>query len=330
MIARFDHVVLSAVHTVLPSQCIALSDYRSLFGDEVDKIMKTTGLESIGLFGEETNAEVEGIRAAQRLLETEAMNAKAIDAVVFVSQTPSRRYPYGATAIQSALEMSTRTLCFDFPNGCAGYIQGLFQAALLIQSGLCRRVLVIAAECGSRLVDPNDRSLRMLFGDAATASLVEFKETESMTFALWNDGSGIPALHQNISSGAKEYMHMDGMEIFQFSITQVPACLENICNSVRIPLQQIPLFAMHQPNAFIINYLRKKLGLTEQQMPVGFNGIGNTGPASIPCLLSSLYGEDASTLTQAILCGFGIGLSVAACYLSLQNTSIAPVYYGTH
>jgi 3-oxoacyl-[acyl-carrier-protein] synthase-3 len=189
------------------------------------------------------------------------------------------------------------------------------------------------------MINPKDRAVRMVFGDAGSATLIE-QGSGKIYAALQSDGSGakdliIPAGGFRMPSSPQtciaserepgnfrsdEDLYMDGMSILNFAIREVPKMIDETLNALHWDKSEVGSVVFHQANEFIVNYLAKRLKLSKDQAPIAVEGFGNTGPSSIPLLLSNC-GETLSAagrLNKAILCGFGVGLSwgVIGCDLS--------------
>jgi 3-oxoacyl-[acyl-carrier-protein] synthase-3 len=172
----------------------------------------------------------------------------------------------------------------------------------------------------------------MVFGDAASATIVEPGDG-AIDFAFSTDGAGRPHLNTPLDydagaacSARAGHLHMDGTAVMNFALTQVPVQLLRLLDRCRLGHADVDLAAFHQANAFMLKYLRKITRFTAEQLPIGMEETGNTGPSSIPLLLAGLPAAPDRRLEQVALCGFGVGLSVGAARLSLEGTArFAPV-----
>lgn len=303
-------------------------------------IIKATGVEKARIAPNGVTASDMCLKAAEHLLEKEQTDRSTIDGLVFVSQTADYILPSTSICLQERLKLSQDTVCIDIHYGCSGYIYGLFQAACWINSGMCNNVLVLSGDTSSRLINPNDRSLRMVFGDCGTATLVR-KGDSSTGFHIQSDGSGsnrliVPAggfrtpisaetsvlKYDDDNNGRTENdMYMDGMAIFEFALTKVHKNIFSLLESMQWTNEQVGLYALHQANAFMVNCIRKKLKAKADIVPVNVNKYGNTGPATIPLLLSDLCSSKHSfDLSHVVMSGFGVGLSWGSVATDLTKT----------
>ncbi|WP_207835613.1 ketoacyl-ACP synthase III [Pseudomonas sp. 43(2021)] len=325
---------IRAVSSALPDRQLTLDDFAALFGErEAARIAKSTGIGSVRIAGELSTTDL-ACGAARSLFDTADVDPYSIDALVLVTQTPDVLMPASSAILAARLGLRRDIPAFDLNFGCSGYVYGLFQASLLVASGSCRRVLLCTSDVISKLLQPQDHHVRMVFGDGASATLVE-AGPHSFSFAFSTDGNGArhlgtPLRYQaaerepGTTSAAIGSLFMDGAQVMNFALEQVPAALHAFLHELQLPADSIPYFLLHQANAFMLHYLGRKLGIDAARIPVHVDGIGNTGPSSIPVLLSA--SPDAERLRQdnLVACGFGVGLSVGLAHLSLRDTLLIP------
>jgi len=173
MKSTFNNIHISKIAAALPSDLYDLHDLKDLYGEsDVNKIIKTTGISKVRLAKRGLTASDMCEYAAKYLFDND-VNKDAIDGLLFVSQTRDHILPQTSNILQDKLGLATNTYCLDLPLGCSGYVYGLFQASLLVNSGACTKVLLLAGDTTSQMINDEDRALRMVFGDAGTATIVE-------------------------------------------------------------------------------------------------------------------------------------------------------------
>lgn len=336
----FQQIKISHVSAVLPSNIIDLQGLAGIYGDaEVKKIIKTTGIQSVRYADAQTTSADLCEKAAKEILAKKPELKTQINGLIFVSQTRDYILPQTSHLLQHKLDLKQDTVCFDLPIGCTGYIYGILQAAMLINSGMCNKVLVLAGDTTSKIVSKGDRTVSMVFGDAGTATLVE-KGTGTIGVILKSDGAGakdliIPAggfrKPKNIETSlmksyednlqrSDEHLFMDGMQVFNFSISQIPKIIEDALLQMYWKKEETDQFVLHQANEFMVNYLAKRLKLKSEQVPLSVKEYGNTGPSSIPLTLCDQFYEKKTNLEKVILCGFGVGLSWGTIGINLNDT----------
>lgn len=341
MKVKLKGIQISSISSCVPSDKVDLNNFALEFGEnEVNRIIKTTGIEGIRQARLNVTTSDLCIEAAKQLFQVNNVDVSEIGAIVFVSQTADYIMPQTSHIIQNKLGLNEDTICFDLPIGCNGYIYGLYQSSLLISSKSCKKVLLLSGDTSTKLINEKDRSLKMVFGDGGSATLIE-EGGDELSFIIYSDGSKFDSLiipdggarnPINESSGQLNFdsdgngrtssnLFMDGMAIFNFAINRVPPLIQEILEYVKWEKDEVDLYAMHQANKFMIDYLRKKCKVRIERMPVVVDGIGNTGPGTIPILLTELNSK-SNILNKVILCGFGIGLSWGAVSCNLSKTNI--------
>ena len=335
-----DNIRISAISSYLPEKKLELASLGDLYGEkEVASIIKATGIERVRIASQYQTASDLCYEAAKQLIESEKIDKGEIGGLVFVSQTADYIMPSTSIVLQDRLGLSNETVCVDISSGCTGYIYGLFQAALWINCGACENVLLLAGDTTSKLVNPNDKSVRMIFGDCGTATLIT-KGVNPMGFSIYSDGSGydrviVPAggfrlptseftkeltYDENNNGRTQEDIYMDGMAAFSLAMTEVHKNVNNLIGRMSWKKEEVNLYALHQANKFIIDSIRKKLKVESEKVPINITNYGNTGPASIPLLLSDVFSCSSDTnLKQVILSAIGVGLSWGSVTCNLQN-----------
>lgn len=329
MKARIKGLHIDSIISWLPHDSLDLTSLSSEYGEtEISKIIKATGIGRVRIASPGMTSSDMCQKAAEELILREGIDRESIDGLVFVSQTADWILPSTSVALQNRLGLSSKTICIDIHYGCSGYIYGLLQAASWISIGACERVLVLAGDTSSKMVNIHDRSLRMVFGDAGTATLVS-KGSFEMGFTIFSDGSGydrliVPAggfrlpysADTSILEWDKEHagrtkndMFMDGMAIFKFAMSKVPGSIRSILEYMQWDKEDVNLYAIHQANKFIVDQIRKHLKVDISKVPVNVMDYGNTGPATIPLLLSDYCAGKTLPLEKVVMSGFGVGLS---------------------
>jgi len=341
-------VALRGVACALPPNVVELASLEQALGvDDVRRIVRTTGIHSLRVASPGQCASDLCEAAALQLMRSLDVPPHSVDGVVFVSQTPDYRMPATSVLLQHRLGLPNTCVAFDVNYGCSGFVYGLLQSAMLVALGACRRVLLLAGDVMSPYLNAHDKANRMVFADGGSASLVE-RGAEQWHFQTWTDGSGAPFLiipaggarlpisaHTAVSHicrdgqpRALEQLHMHGTKVLSFAAREVPGLLREVATAAGYDLEQAGFIGLHQANRYVVRTIRRLLELPERVVPTDSGAFGNTGPCSIPLLLSS----EASVLRQqnelerSILCGFGVGYSAAAVSLSLAKTHFeAPI-----
>jgi 3-oxoacyl-[acyl-carrier-protein] synthase-3 len=340
MKAFFNNIQIAAITSWLPENNMEMMSLQSEYGKTaVINTIRATGIERSRIADVADTSSDMCFRAAVHLLEKEQIEKTEIDGLIFVSQTPDYILPATSVCLQDKLELNTDTVCLDIHYGCSGYIYGIFQAALWIQSKACKNVMVLAGDTTSKMVHPKDKSLMLVFGDCGSATLVT-EGKYSMGITMHSDGSGfdqliVPAggfrkpvdettsqlmFDKNNNGRTDNNLFMDGMSVFNFTISNVHGDINALIEYMGWKKEDVDLFALHQANDFIVSHIRKKLKVPAEKVPTNVKNYGNTVPASIPLLLSDICSTSTFNLEKVIMSGFGVGLSWGSIACNMNET----------
>lgn len=235
-------------------------------------------------------------RAADRALAAAGISARDVDAILVATATPDQTFPSTATRVQYMIGMQNG-FAFDLQAVCAGFIYALANADGLIQAGMADRVLVIGAETFSRILDWEDRSTCVLFGDGAGAIVLERSEGEGtpadrgiLGICLHSDGAHNRILHVSGGTGSESrsvgVLKMEGREVFRHAVIKLAEVADEVMHKVGVSGEEIDWIVPHQANYRIIESTAKKAGVPMAKVIVTVEQHGNTSAASIPLALS--------------------------------------------
>lgn len=328
---------IQAIEYDLPEQILSSAQLAAEFPDwPVKKIEEKTGIRERHIAGAEECSSDLGVAAARKLFASGACEPATIDYLLFCTQSPDYFLPSTACVVQDRLGIPTSAGALDFNLGCSGFVYGLSLARGLIETGQCRRVLLITADTYSKFIHPLDKSVRTIFGDAAAATLIEAVDSDAPQigpFIFGTDGRGAKdlivatggmrrprtaetAVAVEAESGnwrSPDNLFMDGPKIFEFTLRAVPECVAQLLEKAGKRIDEIDRFVFHQANAFMLDHLRKKLGIPQERFSVAVGGCGNTVSSSIPIAMKD--DRDAGHFRDnglTMLVGFGVGYSWGA------------------
>jgi 3-oxoacyl-[acyl-carrier-protein] synthase-3 len=264
------------------------------------------------------------IAAARKALDQAGLNPSDIDCFIVATATPDYIFPATACIVAAQLGAPGKP-AFDLSIACSGFIYSLTVASGLVRSGIYDRVLLIGSETLSKIVNKQDRSTAILFGDGAGAAVLEVSENNSfLASELGADGTN-PALlyqpasgsrhpvdHQAIDEGL-QYIHMAGREVFKFAVTSMVQATETALAKVGLTHHDINFLIPHQANRRIIEAATRLLEVSPEKVLIDIQEYANTSAASIPMALAEAV--QAGRLTEndiVVLVGFGAGLSWGA------------------
>ncbi len=265
--------------------------------------------------------------------------------MLLCTQSPDYFLPTTACLLQNRLGIPTSAGALDFNLGCSGFVYGLGLVEGLISSGQARNVLLITAETYSKFLNPTDRSVRTIFGDAAAATLLSASDSDESfigPFVYGTDGAGgpnliVPAggLRRPISAETSqvvaddqgnqrsaENLFMDGPEIFNFTLSAVPQSVAQLLERSGRSLEEIDLFVFHQANRYMLDHLRKKLKIPAEKFSVCMGHCGNTVSSTIPIALKhEILDGRLKSGALVMLVGFGVGYSWGATLVRVPGLS---------
>lgn len=324
MYAAFHNVAIEKMAVALPSIKISYDDesYDGLEEARKQKLKSVIGFQNRYIVKQETTLDL--CEAAARKLE---LNLSNIDALVFVTQTPDHFQPGNSYLLHARLALTASCFCTDINAGCNGYLHGLFQAHQLLQLPEINSVLLCVGDTISKTVNPADAATAPIFGDGGSATLLHKKEGVKSYFSFHSQGKNfdkiiIPngAYRNSLNHTTDDFLYMDGAEVMQMAIQEVPNAVNELISKYQIQKDEIDYFFFHQANSFIISSLAKNLGLEMNQVPDIFPKYGNQSSASIPFAMAETLQNKVSQ--QSLLCGFGVGFAWATAVLNTTDLKI--------
>ena len=282
------------------------------------KLEKKVGIKQRHIAGpNETSLDL-ATKAAIKVLEKE--DKDLIDFVLFCTQSPDYLLPTSACLLQSRLRLKTSIGALDFNLGCSGYVYGLALAKGLINSGVCKNILLVTGETYSKFIAEDDISNRSIFGDAGTATIVTYSDENQLgEFIFGTDGIGAENLIVNGLSARNSYilkdvdrptLYMNGPEIFNFTIETIPPLIQQVISKNKLQLSGIDYFILHQANKYILEFLISEIGLDISKCHIDMVNYGNTVSNTIPIALKDAFEQRIiQEGDKVLLAGFGVGYS---------------------
>ena len=299
----------------LPAGILTNDELAQRFDVTPQWIFERTGIRQRHVVAADQRCSDLAIEAARRALADAQTAPDALSLIILATSTPDQPSPASAARVQHALS-ATRAGCFDLSAACSGFMYALTLACQLVDSGQHERILVVAAEVSSRVVDANDRDTAILFGDGAGAVVVGQLPPGYGLIAsdLGSDGALYDAVGVGCAdSGARPVMHMDGWQVFGFAMRVIGDSMRRLAQKAGIALAEIDLFVPHQANLRIIEAGARRIDLPLEKTLISVENHGNTSAASIPLALSEA--RDAGRIKDGdliALVGFGGGLAWAS------------------
>ena len=279
------------------------------FGLGQDFIVRKLGVEEVARMAPDEETSDLCVKAFADLEVRHGQRIESIDCLVVCTQNPDGSgLPHTSAIVHGKLGLSQSCACFDISLGCSGYPYSLsILSSFMRDNGLSRGVL-FTADPYSKIVNRDDRNTVLLFGDAATATLLLENGSEGWTpgpFLFGTRGKDGGVLENR--NGA---LHMNGQAVFNFSAIEVPVQVKALLKHAGVSLADVDLFLFHQGSKYIVDTLAKRLSLPNEKVPLRLTGYGNTVSSSLPLLLQEHLGN--TRLRRILLSGFGVGLSWAS------------------
>ncbi|MBN9257482.1 MULTISPECIES: beta-ketoacyl-ACP synthase III [unclassified Mesorhizobium] len=292
--------VVRGIGAALPRRIMKNADFEGMVETSDEWIAQRTGIRQRHIAADDETTASLGEAAARAALDNAGLTPADIDLIVLATSTPNNTFPATAVEIQNRLGMH-HGFAFDMQAVCSGFVYAVTTADLYIRGGLARRVLVIGSETFSRILDWNDRSTCVLFGDGAGALVLEAGEGSGaiadrgvLAASLRSDGVHKDKLFVDggpSTTGTVGHLRMEGREVFKHAVGMITDVIEATFSQAGITADDLDWFVPHQANKRIIDASAKKLGIAEPKVVVTVDQHGNTSAASVPLALAAAVSD---------------------------------------
>lgn len=347
LLSTFNNIRIAGMSVAVPTRQIPVESFNETFGEEaVSKFSEMTGVKSFYRAIPQQTASDLGYEAARNLIDSSGVDKNEIGLLIFVTQKPDYRVPSTAFVLHNRLELPNDCSCFDLNLACSGFIYGLQAVFAMLRNSDKKTALVITGDTSVRTLSPMDKVMIMLFGDSGTATLVQKTEEDTAVhFAFRTDGSRFKSIitpsgaYRNLNAPRERVLwddgmersdydtHMKGMEVFGFSITDVPLLIKDFMEAHGTTVDSYDIFGLHQANMYILKQLSRKVKIPFDKIPVAIDRFGNSSSNSVPLVLADSFGGRDAGKIRTLMSGFGAGLSWAVCDAVLDTASILPVLF---
>jgi 3-oxoacyl-[acyl-carrier-protein] synthase-3 len=328
---------INGISYYLPSKLLTNAELSEKFPEwSVDKISKKTGIYSRHLSAVNEFASDMALSAINKLVSEFELDKKNVDYLLFCTQSPDYSLPTTACIIQDRAGLPKTCGAIDFNLGCSGFIYGLGLAKGLIETGQAKNVILVTSDTYSKLIHPNDKSNRTIFGDGAAATFItsepnkKYYNAKINHFKYGTDGSGYDNLivknsgikHQCLKNDDKfddegnylsndDYIYMNGKEIFNFTAFEIPPLINGVLSNNGLVVEDISMYIFHQANAYMLDFVRKRCKIPEDKFFISIEDVGNTVSSTIPIAFRRFIDErKLNKGDKVLLSGFGVGLSM--------------------
>lgn len=321
------NAIISGIASYVPDDILD-NDMLSKMVDTNDEWITTrVGIKERRILKESKGSSYLGIKAVEKLLAQTGTKPEDVELLICATSNPDYRFPSTASIICKGTGLKN-AYAYDIQAACAGFIVALEDAAAYIKSGLRKKVIVVAAEKMSSMVNYNDRATCPLFGDGAGCVLVEPTDDPSLGvmdgvfhvdgsglehLVMWGGGSAEPTTQETLDAG-KHFLYQEGRNVYKNAVTDMFTSTIDVMNRNGLTGETIDYLVPHQANLRIIEAVGSRVKIPEEKVLVNIQKYGNTSAASIPICLDEFKGQ-LKKGDKIVLTAFGAGFTWGALYL---------------
>lgn len=352
---KFNHMKMVAQSVIVPENEINIYDEAQYYDNNVkriDRMRKMVGFFKRRVSDKDVAPSYYALDAARKLFAETNIEPSSVDAVVYMAQRQDWSQPSTGYYLHKKLHLSEQCPCLTINQGCPAWIYGMWTVAQMLESGANKRILLLCGDTPSVGIDPANRISAPVFGDAGCATLLEYDENATPTyFNIETFSDGFEAIITPISgahcvfsksdpddikqynelldtkittpSGMKTTLfagYMDGIAVFDFTISKVPANIKSLMNFANVSCADIDTLCLHQANKQIVQSVAIESGFDLDKAPYyAFENYGNNTMCSIPTTINTIVKNADWSGPKTLLCsGFGNGLAVATMLITLS------------
>ena len=346
---KVEKVAIRGISGCVPANVEENKDLPFYAPGEAEQVIEKIGIERRHVATPDITVADMCCKAAEKLIEALGWEKESIDLLALCTQDPDYINQPTSFLVHDELGLPESTMCLDFYHGCPGWVVSLSSVCNLVSTGQIKRAIWMDGDTVTKAGTPNNREERPLFGDAGTATAIEFCEDAAPIYfnigtksddgrALINPNGGfrnpftMESLKYDLDRRAGKLSmeelesKMDSMDVFSFAITKVPKALKKLCAEYGIEVENIDQLVLHQANKVILENIAKRMKIPMDKGPRGLKNYGNTTSASVPLALVSECQRELTTKKQKYLvCGFGTGLAWGAAYFETDNIIVPDI-----
>ena len=347
MFFEFYNKKISAMITILPKNESCFDDEISNYNFPIEKslkLKKLMGYNKHRIIKGNTTASELAIKGFKQLFKDQIISKEEINAIVYVSQSPDYFVPQSSVIMLKKLGFQDDIITFDINQGCAGFIQGLFQAFWLLNTPSIKKVALVTTDILSKKINKQDRNSYPLAGDGAAITIIENCEEKDSNNSIfcYNKTFSNEAMALNIPAGgfktpstpetakniqdehgnirSLDNLTMEGASVFSFVMEKVPKMICDLLNKANLAKDDINYFLCHQPNKFMLEKLADAIEVCYEKMPNNIvENFGNNNSVTIPTNICFNLNDIITKRPQKVFfAGFGVGLTLAGIIMDLN------------
>jgi len=318
---------ITGVGGYVPDYVLTNKELETMVDTTDEWITSRTGIKERRILkGENVGVSVMGIAAVKDMISKTKIDPKEIDCIIFATITPDLTFPATANLVATAVG-ATNAFSYDLAAACSGFIYGLNTGASFIQSGMYKKVVVIGGDKMSAILDYQDRTTCIIFGDGAGCVLLEptTEDVGVIDSLLRSDGSGEAYLHMKAGGSRMRpshetvdkrlhYVYQEGSAVFKFAVTNMADVAAQVAERNNLNSETITWLVPHQANKRIIDATAHRVGISESKVMMNIERYGNTTGGTIPLLLWD-YEKKLKKGDNLIIAAFGGGFTWGAIYV---------------
>jgi 3-oxoacyl-[acyl-carrier-protein] synthase-3 len=289
----------------IPEGRISNYDRKDKFGIDDHFIEQKIGVCQISVKGADEDTSDLCVKAFADLCRKVDIDKNDIEAVVVVTQNPDSNIPHVSAMLHGRLDLPARCACFDLSLGCSGFVYSLSVFHAFLEANGMKKGLLFTADPYTKIVDPDDKSTALLFGDAAAVTLI----SDQPKFVPGKFTFGTLGKEHKKLYCKDGVLFMNGRAVFNFAAKVVPDDIRRMVEINGLTLEKVDRFLLHQGSKIIVNTIADKLEIPQEKAPYSTYDYGNTISSTLPILLVDELNGTADTI---VICGFGVGLSWAS------------------
>ena len=340
---KVENVSIRGISACVPKNVEENRDLPFYTPEEAERVIAEIGIERRHVAPAELTVADLCYEAARKLIDELGWEKESIDLLALCTQTPDYLNQPTSFLVHEKLGLPQSTMCLDFFHGCPGWAVSLSSVCALLSPGSLKRAILLDGDEVSKWVFANNREERPLFGDAGTATALEFSPNAKPIYfnigtlsdegkSLINPHGGLrnpytmDSLKYTLDARAgkvpkeKWLKVMDSMDVFSFAITKIPKALKNLCSEYEVDINDIDKLVLHQANKFMLENIAKRMKIPMNKVPLGMRFYGNTTSASVPLTLVTECQKDLIAGVQKnLICGFGTGLAWGAAFFETEK-----------
>lgn len=301
----------------LPEKLLSNQELHDRCGFDMEFLESKIGIKERHIASDRETVSFMAVQAINDLLCKAGIGKEDIELLLLCTQNPDYRLPTTACIVQNEAGLTKKCLCFDINLGCSGFVYALRIAGNFIELGQLKHAIIVTADQYTKYLDQKDRNTIALFGDAAAATLLgPCSKKAGILYSLFGtDGSGARHLIFENSAVVRNLngnntIFMNGREIFKFAVQVIPQNVKQLVFENGLQLADVRYFIFHQANQYILNEIKQRLCLNDEQVVLEMDKVGNTVSSTIPIAFDKIISKKVLRSGDfVVFCGFGVGLS---------------------